>query len=34
VTETNLAPGSVRTFKKPIEQSNAMFALVREVETR
>jgi hypothetical protein len=34
VTETNLAPGTVRTFKKPIEQTSAMFALVREVETR
>jgi hypothetical protein len=34
VTETNLAPGTVRTFKKPIEQTNAMYALVREVETR
>jgi hypothetical protein len=34
VTETDLAPGTTRTFKKPIEQSNAMYALVREVETR
>ena len=34
VTELNLAPGATRTFKKPIEQTNAMYALVREVETR
>ena len=34
VTETNLAPGAVRTFKQPIEQTTAMYALVREVETR
>jgi hypothetical protein len=34
VTETNLAPGASRTFKKPIEQTNAMYALVREMETR
>lgn len=34
VTETNLAPGATRTFRKPVEQTNAMYALVREVETR
>jgi len=34
VTEINLAPGASRTFRKPIEQTNAMYALVREVETR
>jgi hypothetical protein len=34
VTELNPAPGAARNFKKPIEQTNAMYALVREVETR
>jgi hypothetical protein len=34
VTETNLAAGATRTFKKPIDQVNAVSALVREVETR
>jgi len=34
VTETDLAPGATRTFRQPIEQSNATYALVREVETR
>jgi hypothetical protein len=34
VTETNLAPGASRIFRKPIEQTNAASALVREVETR
>jgi hypothetical protein len=34
VTELDLAPGAGRTFKKPIEQTNAMSALVREVDTR
>jgi hypothetical protein len=34
VTELDLAPGASRTFKKPIEQTNAMSALVREVDTR
>jgi flagellar basal body-associated protein FliL len=34
VTEINLDPGVVRTFKKPIEQANAVYALVREVDTR
>jgi len=34
VTETNLAPGATRTFRKPIEQTNATFALVREVSTK
>jgi hypothetical protein len=34
VTELDLAPGASRAFKKPIEQTNAMSALVREVDTR
>jgi hypothetical protein len=34
VTELDLAPGVNRTFKKPIEQTKAMSALVREVDTR
>jgi hypothetical protein len=33
VTETNLAPGAVREFKQPIEQSTAAYALVRDVQT-
>jgi len=34
VTETNLAPGASRIFRKPIEQTNATYALVRDVETK
>jgi hypothetical protein len=34
VTEINLSPGAIRAFKQPIEQTNAMYALVREVATR
>jgi len=34
VTELDLAPGASRAFRKPIEQTNAMSALVREVDTR
>lgn len=34
VTETHLAPGAVRTFRKPIDQTNAMYALVQDVDTR
>lgn len=34
VKETNLAPGTSRTFRMPIEQANAMYALVREVDTK
>jgi hypothetical protein len=34
VTELNLAAGSTREFRKSIEQANAMYALVREVETK
>ncbi len=34
VTEINLAPGANRTFRKSIEQTNAAFALVREVDTK
>jgi hypothetical protein len=33
VKETNLAPGTSRTFRMPIEQANAMYAL-REVDTK
>jgi hypothetical protein len=34
VTELNLEPNSVRAFKRNVEQANAIYALVREVETR
>ena len=34
VTENNLAPGEVRTFKMPIEQATASLAVVREVHTK
>jgi predicted component of type VI protein secretion system len=34
VTETNLAPSTVRAFKLPIDEANATFAVVREVHTR
>ena len=34
VTETDLAPGAVRAFKKSIDQTSAAFGLVREVQTR
>ncbi len=34
VTELNLAPGTMRTFKMPIEQTNAIRAVVREVSTK
>jgi hypothetical protein len=34
VTELNLGPNSVRPFKRNVEQANAIYALVREVETR
>jgi hypothetical protein len=34
ITETNLQPGSMRKFQKPIEQRNAALALVREVRTQ
>ena len=34
VKETDLAPGTSRTFRMPIEEANATYALVREVATR
>jgi hypothetical protein len=34
VTETNLAPGASRSFRMPIEQANATYALVRQVDTK
>jgi hypothetical protein len=34
VTETDLAPGASRSFKQSIEQSDATYALVREVDTK
>jgi hypothetical protein len=34
VRETNLPPGTSRTFRMPIEQANATYAMVREVDTR
>lgn len=34
VTELDLPAGASRIFKKPIEQANAISALVREVDTR
>jgi len=34
VTETNMAPGSVRKFQKGIDQKTAAFAMVREVRSQ
>ena len=34
VTETDLAPGAVRAFKRSIEQATAAYGMVREVQTR
>lgn len=34
ITELNLPPGSSRTFRKPIDQSNAIHAMVREVDSK
>jgi hypothetical protein len=34
ITEMNLPPGASRSFRKAIDQSNAMHALVREVDSR
>ena len=34
LTQTKLAPGAVRSFKLPVEQTSAMFALVREIRTQ
>lgn len=34
VTETELAPGAVRSFKQAIEQTTAVYGVVREVQTR
>ena len=34
VTETDIAPGATREFRRPIEQANAVYALVRDVDTK
>jgi hypothetical protein len=34
VTETNLSPGAIRSFSKPIEQASAVRVVVREVRSQ
>jgi hypothetical protein len=34
VTETGLLPGAIRSFRKPIEQANAAYVVVRELRSQ